>query len=143
MSTSRRKFLKASMVAAAFAAVPSVFGPCGKVYANTGYAAEDTDPLATYTKATFQAHLRSVFGLQADSGVVAVTLTKIGDMPAPPGGECFSLQFSGGQQQLKQDTYGMQHPSLGNFSLFLVPVGADKKGVQSYLAIINRLPYGA
>jgi hypothetical protein len=47
----------------------------------------------------------------------------------------------GGSVALPQGTYRMEHPALGSFQLFLVPGGPDKYGAQSYVAIINRLPY--
>ena len=62
-------------------------------------------------------------------------------MPAPTGGECFTLQFRGGSQALKQETYQLVHPSLGTFSLLLVPTGPDVNGAQGYVATINRLTY--
>ncbi len=62
-------------------------------------------------------------------------------MPAPKGGECFSLLFRGGSRELRQDSYTLAHPSLGTFQLLLVPVGTDEYGAQGYLATINRLSY--
>ncbi len=60
-------------------------------------------------------------------------------MPAPKGGECFTLLFRGGIRALPQDTYMITHPSLGTFALLLVPSGSDQNGAQSYLATLNRL----
>jgi hypothetical protein len=97
------------------------------------------DPLANYSKETFKSYLRSVFQLSTDSENVEVTLTRIGDMPAPQGGECFTLLFRGGARPHRQDTYTLSHPALGKFQLFLVPVGTDKYGAQGYLATVNRL----
>ena len=99
------------------------------------------DPLANYTEATFKSYLRSVFSLHTVYGVVGVTLTEVKDLPSSPGGEAFSLLFRGGSRAVKQGTYVLDHPSLGTFKLLLVPAGADKKGTQSYLAILNRLSY--
>jgi hypothetical protein len=85
-----------------------------------------------------------VFQLYTDGETVAVTLTRVGDMPSPQGGECFTLLFRGGTRAHTQDTYALSHPALGKFKLFLVPVGTDKYGAQGYLATINRLsPYDA
>lgn len=145
MSDSRRRFLKAGMLAALFAAVP-VKNALGQSWndrdANPDSGSQDpNDPLANYTRATFTSYLNSVFQLQTVSGLVAVTLLKVDDMAPPNGGECFSLLFRGGSRELRQDTYTIEHPALGTFKLFLVPVGTDRNGAQGYLATINRLSY--
>ena len=98
-----------------------------------------TDPLANYSKASFLSYLNSIFQIETVAGPVTATLLKINDMPAPKGGECFSLLFRGGSAPLKQDTYVMVHPSLGTFALFLVPAGSDQNGAEGYVAVINRL----
>jgi len=140
---SRRKFLRTGLLAALFAAVPfkNAFGQTWKQ--NDGNPGEtpvtQSDPLGNYSKASFTSYLNSVFQLQTSIGVVAVTLTKVDDMPAPKGGECFTLQFRGGSRALRQDTYMITHPSLGTFALLLVPSGSDQNGAQGYLATLNRL----
>jgi len=145
MSDSRRKFLKAGMLAALFAAVPlkNVLGQSWTDQSgNPGAGSQgQNDPLANYTKATFISYLNSVFQLHTVSGIVAVTLLKVDDMTPPKGGECFSLLFRGGSRGFGQDTYTIDHAALGTFKLLLVPVGADDNGAQGYLATINRLTY--
>ena len=143
MSDSRRRFLKAGIMAAMFAALPlkNVFGQSWKERdGNPGETPiTQNDPLGNYSKASFTSYLNSIFQLQTSIGIIDVTLTKIEDMPAPKGGECFSLLFRGGNRPLPQDTYMVTHPSLGNFALFLVPAGSDQNGSQAYLATMNRL----
>lgn len=135
MSSSRRKFLKLSTLATLVAIFP---------LRGSAYVVSAEDPLANYTKVTFKSYLRSVFQLYAGGEIVEVTLKSIGDLPAPQGGECFTLLFRGGARPHPQDTYTLNHPALGKFKLFLVPVGTDKYGAQGYLATINRLsPYDA
>src|SRR2546425_279751 len=145
MTTSRRKFLETGVLAALIAVVPleSAFGQNRKKNPddNPDDSALQKDPLSNYGKATFKSYLNSVFQLRGVAGVVEVTLLKVDDMPAPKGGECFSLLFRGGNQALRQDTYTLVHPSLGTFQLFLVPVGTDQNGAQGYLATVNRLSY--
>jgi hypothetical protein len=145
MSDSRRKFLKAGMLAALFAAVPlkNVRGQSWTDRSDNPAAGspDQNDPLANYTKATFISYLNSVFQLHTVSGIVAVTLTQVDDLTAAKGGECFSLLFRGGSRGLGQNTYTMDHAALGTFRLLLVPVGADDNGAQGYLATINRLTY--
>jgi hypothetical protein len=143
MSESRRKFLKAGLMAALFAAVPlrSVFSQSFKERdGNPGETPPlQIDPLANYSKASFVSYLNSIFQIQTVNGVVAVTLARVDDMPAPKGGECFSLLFRGGNRELQQETYVLVHPSLGTFQMFLVPAGSDQNGAQAYLATLNRL----
>jgi len=145
MSDSRRKFLKTGVLAALFAAVPlkNALGQSWKDRdGNPAYNDDaQNNQLANYTKATFISYLNSVFELHTTAGVVAITLLQVGDLPAPKGGECFSLLFRGGSRELRQDSYTLVHPSLGTFQLLLVPVGADEYGAQGYLATINRLSY--
>ena len=137
------------MLAALFAAVPlkSVLSQSWKSRdgnPNEGYTPgiQNNDPLASYTKAAFVSYLNSIFQLRTGFSVIAVTLLKVDDMPAPKGGECFSLLFrGGGGPALSQNTYTVDHPSLGTFQLFLVPTGSDDNGAQGYLATINRLSY--
>ena len=55
-------------------------------------------------------------------------------------GESFSLVFHGhANAKLGQDTYNLEHPSLGTFPLFVVPIGRATKG-QDFQVIVNRIP---
>jgi hypothetical protein len=143
MSESRRKFLRAGLCAALFAALPlkNAFSQSFKERdGNPGETpSAQTDPLVNYSKSSFVSYLNSIFQIQTAAGVVAVTLAKVDDMPAPRDGECFSLLFRGGSLALKQNTYVVVHPALGTFQLLLVPGGSDRNGAQEYLATINRL----
>jgi hypothetical protein len=132
MTNSRRQFLQTGTFAALFAALPlkDALG---------SWLQQPSDPLQYYSRDTFVSYINSIFQIQAASGAVDTTLVSVTDMAAPPGGECFSLRFSGGSSVLKQDTYVVVHAALGTFQLFLVPAGADKRGTPEYLATINRL----
>jgi len=149
MSISRRKFLKVGTVAGLFAGLPlGVITALGQGLSkdrdgNPVDQASTNDALALYTKATFASYLNSVFVLNAGYRTTEVTLLQITDMPAVKGGECFTLLFRGGSSALPQDTYTVNHPSLGTFKLLLVPAGTDANGAQGYLATINRLPLSA
>jgi hypothetical protein len=147
MSVSRRKFLRAGSLVALSAALPiSIFAQGFKGRdGNPGDQAQP-DPLANYNKSAFSSYLNSIFELYTGYSVVEVTLVEVKDLlpsgsPATDGRESFSLLFRGGTAVLRQNTYRMQHPSLGGFQLFLVPGGPDSVGAQSYVAIINRLSY--
>jgi len=140
---SRRKFLRTGLLAALFAAVPFKHALGQSFKERDGNPGEtpvtQSDPLGNYSKASFTSYLNSVFQLQTSIGLVAVTLARVDDMPAPKGGECFALSFRGGSRALPQNTYMITHPSLGTFALLLVPSGSDQNGAQGYLATINRL----
>jgi Domain of unknown function (DUF6916) len=144
MSTTRRKFLKASMLGAVFVLGPgkSVFSQSGQDLDQKGALAKENNVLGNYSKAAFSSYVNSIFELQTASGVVEVTLLQVGDLPSSKNGECFSLLFRGGRGPLKQDTYVLKHASLGTFALLLVPTDTDRNGAQGYLATINRLSFG-
>lgn len=139
MPISRRIFIKTASVAAIAAAT---VGKSALAVLAQGGA---TDPLSYYTQATFTQYINSIFRLHGFR-TVDVMLEQVQDtLPATVtrsgGRESFVLHFRGGDVQLPQDTYTVEHPALGNFKLFLVPSGADEKGAQSYVATINRLAY--
>ena len=152
MLISRRTFMRAGTLAALFAGVPlatvNVLGQRIRRSPDDNpvdEAAQINNALSNYTKATFVSYINSVFlfravGVRRD---IEVTLMQVSDMTAAPGGECFSLLFRGGGPALRQNTYTVEHPALGTFKLFLVPVGTDDNGAQGYLATINRLSYKA
>lgn len=57
----------------------------------------------------------------------------------PPTGEGFSLLFTGTlAEKFPQDTYTVDHSSMGRFAMFLVPVGPAGPD-QRYEAVFNRL----
>ena len=143
MSTSRRKFIRTGLLATLFAAVPlkTILGQSWKDRdGNPGETpVVQGDALGNYSKATFVSYLNSIFQLQTSLGIVNVTLARVDDMPAPKGGECFTLLFRGGDHALSQNTYTVSHASLGTFALLLVPAGSDQNGAQSYVATLNRI----
>jgi hypothetical protein len=64
-----------------------------------------------------------------------------GTAPSPSSrqGESFSLVFHGPRARfLPQATYQVTHARLGDFPLFLVPIGADEEHFR-YEAVFNRL----
>jgi hypothetical protein len=150
MSYTRRTFLKAGTLVALSAAIPlRVAGQAQKgsdgnpIDQNKDVAA---DPLSTYTRSTFSSHLNSIFRLYTGYSTVDVALVEVKDLTpgantAQTGAECFSLLFRGGSVALPQNTYRIEHASLGAFPLFLTPGTPDDNGAQSFVAIINRLSY--
>jgi|SRR5215213_1517849 len=53
-------------------------------------------------------------------------------------GDSFSLLFRGSRATVDAGTYRFEHPALGGFDLFVVPVGRGVKG-QDLEAVINRI----
>jgi hypothetical protein len=156
MPITRRIFLRTGSLVVLGAAAHSTFAKIGiagqagvRTDAASGFrlpAGSMDDPLAYYTKSTFIAHLNSKFRLRGkDSNSAVVTLVKVVDFnptqkkitAQADNRECFSLVFSGATQ-LPQDTYTVEHSSLGTFKLLLVPSGRPG-GVPQWDAVINRL----
>lgn len=151
MSFTRRKFLKAGTLVALSAAIPLRVAGQQPRKVNDGNPIDQSkdvaaDPLSAYTRSTFSSYLNSIFRLYTGYSTIDVALVEVKDLApgantAQTGAECFSLLFRGGSVALKQNTYKIEHPSLGTFPLFLTPGTADDNGAQSFVAIINRLPY--
>src|SRR6266513_4457367 len=151
MSITRRKFLKAGTLVALSAAIPLKVAGQQPRKVNDGNPIDQAkdvaaDPLSGYNRAAFSSYLNSVFRLYTGYSTIDVALVEVKDLApgaktAQTGAECFSLLFRGGSVALKQNTYKIEHPSLGTFPLFLVPGKPDDNGAQSFVAIINRLPY--
>lgn len=68
-----------------------------------------------------------------------LTLSEVSLPLAPAGWECFSLLFSGAVQ-LEQGELSLNHATLGELSLFLVPVGplGTTDGTWHFEAVFNR-----
>jgi hypothetical protein len=59
--------------------------------------------------------------------------------PADAQNETFSLLFAGPKQPaLAQDTHCFEHPELGVFEMFIVPVGPPDSSLVYYEAVFNR-----
>ena len=145
MRISRRIFIKTASIAAITAATVGKSALMVFAQGTMQAGATASDPLAYYTQETFTQYINSIFRLHGFR-TVDVMLEKVQDtLPATVsrtgGRESFVLYFRGGDVQLPQDTYTVEHSALGNFKLFLVPSGTDENGAQSYAATINRLAY--
>jgi hypothetical protein len=79
----------------------------------------------------------STFTVGESGDTVAVELVSVTRLPAR--GECFSLTFRTADARLDQRTYRVEHPSLGEFPLFLVPLGPRDDGRMELEAVVNRL----
>ena len=91
--------------------------------------------LETFTCETFTPLLGESFHLHVEGpAVVDLVLTEATELPtasARPGRVPFSLVFRGPPATVyPQRTFQLEHPGLGAFELFLVPIGADGEGVR-------------
>lgn len=102
------------------------------------------DPLAYLTSKHFEPFVNTFVRVQKnEKRIVELELIEVKELNNKDNekrgftGESFSLLFqSSGKIKLPQNTYKVEHAALGEFSLFLVPVGL--KG-NRYQAIINRI----
>jgi hypothetical protein len=70
---------------------------------------------------------------------VDAELIKISDLLTRPRQEQFSILFlSGADTPAEQGLFAVHHETLGDFELFLVPVGSDEKGI-TFQAVFNKL----
>lgn len=92
------------------------------------------------TLAVYGAAIGTAFQVWQDqSSSVVLRLSDVDERGSTPRQERFSLLFHGPLQPfLPQQTYHMEHETLGELALFLVPVGQDETGF-TYEAVINRL----
>ena len=86
----------------------------------------------------FHESVGSTFRVHVDATTaVDVTLTEVATHDRHPAWESFSLLFMGGTPAFGQGMYPVEHPALGSFPLFLVPIISDGEG-QRYEAVFNR-----
>ena len=92
------------------------------------------------TKGIFQENLNSRFWLVAEGlEPYALDLLECVNGHSTPRQEQFSLRFRGDRAQIfPQQIYAMKHEAMGEFELFLVPIGRDNSGT-FYEAVFNRL----
>ena len=97
------------------------------------------DPLALEG---FRTAVGSTFELRPamqPARALALRLTRLDERSAPEGYEQFSAQFRGPVEPLlPQGTYAIHHVDLGEFPLFIVPVGRDGDGVHYEACVIRR-----
>jgi hypothetical protein len=150
MPVSRRGFIFAGQTLLAAAAFPlKIFGASGPEFGSS-----NTPHLAFWNKATFQPLVSSSFGVRSGSLTTAwLTLLSVEDMnpktsaqgasavfkpnslkSRPAVVDTFALHFQGTGEALPQGTYELEHHTLGNFSLFIVPAG-----VATYAAVISHI----
>jgi hypothetical protein len=92
------------------------------------------------TKSMFEESLNSRFWLLDESSEPhAMDLIELTNGHSTPRQEQFALRFRGDRDRVfPQRIYPMKHESIGDFDLFLVPIGRDESGT-FYEAVFNRL----
>jgi hypothetical protein len=90
---------------------------------------------------TFEPHLGTTFrGTPSDVGEpLELVLSSCVESPhARPDHPAFSLFFDASDPDVRhQQIFALEHAELGQFDLFLVPVGRTESGGVSYEAVIN------
>jgi hypothetical protein len=90
---------------------------------------------------TFEGHLGTSFnGTPSQSGEpLELVLSSLAESPhARPDHPAFSLFFDAADPDVReQQIFALEHANLGQFDLFLVPVGRTESGGVSYEAVIN------
>ena len=96
--------------------------------------------LGQMTAAIFTPHVNTGFRVRIDPNhIVEMTLTSVSEGGSSPQVENFTLHFlAPPNAPARQGSYAMVHDALGEFELFVVPVGRDARGVE-YEAVFNRL----
>ena len=84
--------------------------------------------------------LNTKFRVELESAdAVELELVQFNESIVTPSQEQFALLFHGPQNPfLPQGIYRLKHERLGEFEIFLVPVGRTQNGFQ-YEAVFNRL----
>jgi hypothetical protein len=87
----------------------------------------------------YRPHVQSEFRLHAPGGPArTLALTAVHAGIDDEVQLSFSLHFTGPGERLEQGTYPIEHPVLGHFDLFLVPIRRKSTGIV-YEAVFNLL----
>jgi hypothetical protein len=83
--------------------------------------------------------LNEKFQVQHDLGTMEVELIEATEIAADPRPEQFSIVFRGPTEPpARQGMYKFEHDQMGDFDLFIVPIGQDDEG-RYYEAAFSRL----
>jgi hypothetical protein len=98
-----------------------------------------SEMLDKLTQETFADQLNTKFGVRLpDSKTIELQLYEVVQGHSTRTQEQFSLFFHGPREtNLGQGTFHLEHDRIGDFSIFLVPIGPDKEGMR-YQAVFNR-----
>lgn len=164
MALSRRKFMKAGALAAAFASLPLksamgrnvLEGREASLFSKPPLSPKvNPEQLSYYTESSFTSYLNTQFNVYlTPSSTRALKLIQVNDYLSTlsrsalrkensPNTECFSLLMTTPPSSpFEQDTYLIEHNALGTFYLFVVPVNEQKRGrsLDYYEAVVFRRP---
>lgn len=150
MPISRRNFLQAGAVALLSTSAPlSLTALASRANSSKGSLNTAAPQNSSFmSKATFAPLLNTPFVIETDGAKdLEVRLIELQDLvpaakrqqAARHGKECFSLTFrASSYEPLRQNTYRVQHATLGTFALFIGPVKSRQHGM-IYEAIINHV----
>lgn len=131
MDLSRRRMLQGGVAMAALATSPlrwvgtALAAPAGTVSASW------------LSRATFVPLVGSQFGAGSGRSRTVLTLVAVRDLPSVPATDGrFSLLLRG-PSTLRQGTWPLHHETLGDSTLFIVPIGPPTS-VRNYEVIVNR-----
>jgi len=95
---------------------------------------------ASLTHENFAAQLNKKFRVQIDEvNAVDLVLAEVSELKSSPRQEQFSIIFQGPLEMfLGQGLRQFEQDEMGEFDLFLVPIGQDDSGY-SYEAVFNRI----
>ena len=143
MEMTRTEFLK-SLVAGAGAAITatSALGAGLDTSDGSGPAnREGSESLSEkLTKAAFSEHVNTKFRIldKETPTVIEAQLVDVEERGSSKEIQQFSLLFKGPKEPLlPQKTYSIEHESMGDFDLFIVPIAADETSA-SYEAVFSR-----
>ena len=92
----------------------------------------------------FSAQVGTLFRLAHGSGPASLKLVEAKTLPShspaeDARNEKFSLLFTGSKDRsLAQNTHRFEHPKLGTFEMFIVPIGHQDSSRVYYEAVFNR-----
>ncbi len=97
-----------------------------------------TSTFSPYLNETFRVRLGSAEVIELDLAEISAARPAVAQAAATHGRRApFSLFFRGPMQPtMPQRIYTLEHPELGRFDLFLVPIGPDGTGMR-YEAVFN------
>ena len=107
-------------------------------------AAEPAAPrgfrLQDATAPLFRQHLNTSFAVRSADGIRArLVLVKVIELPITRNVEQFSLMFQAPPATVVRDgMHAFRHPALGDFTMFIVPVGAPDPRRTVYQACFTR-----
>jgi hypothetical protein len=148
MPTSRRELLITGAAAALSYCLPQASQAAKRESAGTLRAAAARDAVLGadpfLTRSVLSGQLRTPFAVEGQAKRLSLQLVEVGDLASAQAAGTvgsdlsFAALWSGpAGVPLPQRTYRLNHPQIGAFAIFLVPVGRPGK-VRYYEAVFNR-----